>query len=133
MDIGAAPMDISETPMALAEPPMRFGEAPMLFGEPRRRHEALELCAIQERFERADFFGTIEQMTNLVKTRLDRERHTRQQIAIETQITVTRSLAAHTTRGVSGAIAQVFHIVHVETEQVSDAVRKEQRGCAELE
>ncbi len=76
--------------------------------------------------------GVVEERRDLVKPGFDRDAHAGRQIAIETQEPIARARRARAARRVSGAIAEVLHVVHVEPEQVSDAVRKKQRAGSAL-
>jgi len=57
-----------------------------------------------------------------VEARLDRHRHAGGQISIQAQRAQAEDLGALAAGGVAGAVAQVFHVVDVQAQQVSDAV-----------
>src|SRR6185436_20502574 len=104
-----------------------FGDENVVFNaDAAHVGEAGKLGAVERAFEIAHFFGSREDARNLVKAGLDGDAHARGKITIEAQIAVARRRFARAPGCVTGKVAQIFHVVHIDAEQVTDAVRKEQ-------
>jgi hypothetical protein len=117
----AWPLDVVRTPRNAIRQHFgaRLGDEHVVFdANPAHVGVTSELFAIERTFEIPDF----EQHRNAVEARLDRDGHPGQEVAIEPQVTVAEALNARAPRGVAGAVAEIFHVVNVETEQVTDAV-----------
>ena len=67
---------------------------------------------------------------HLIEAGLDGDRHARRQIAIEPQVAIAEARRARAPRRVAGAVAEVFHVVHVEAEQVARRRAGKNSACA---
>lgn len=65
-----------------------------------------------------------------VDTRFDGHDHPRLQVAIEPKELVAKLRPARSTRGVPGQVAEVFHVVHVEPQQMPEPVSEKERVSA---
>ena len=69
----------------------------------------------------------------MVKSGLDGHGHPFDKIAIESQVSQAKLRRAFASRRVASKIAEVFHVVHIEANDVANAVREEHRMHASLD
>src|ERR1051326_2297053 len=91
------------------------------------RASASRRVAVDAVVETAHGFRIAEDRLDAVEAGLDGDAHPGQEVAVETEVPVAAILGPLPAGGVAGSIAEVFHVVHVDAEEVPDAVRKEQR------